>query len=258
MNRFLMPAVVVCVGFSAVLAQLHPFGNPWRDQRADAGLLRDSSLPPETRAVLVNKCADCHSQATHAPVYAMMAPVSWLIERDIMRARARMDLSRWEETPQEQKDVLAQEIVQQAKNGAMPPLQYRLLHWSARLSPDDVRGLELLKESEREMPAAQQEAGDAARGRLVFQRRCMGCHALDENREGPMLRGVYGRKAGSVAGFHYSAGLMRSGLTWDAATLDQWLMDPDAMVRDNKMSFETPKAEDRRDLIAYLQSAADK
>jgi cytochrome c len=56
---------------------------------------------------------------------------------------------------------------------------------------------------------------------------------------------VYGRKAGSVARFEYSASLLRSGLTWTPATLDQWLADPDAMVPGNNMSFATPTPEDR-------------
>jgi cytochrome c len=106
--------------------------------------------------------------------------------------------------------------------------------------------------------ASTQQAGDAKRGKLVFERRCTGCHALDENREGPQLRTVYGRKAGSVAGFEYSEALTHSGLTWTPATLEQWLTDPDAMVPGNNMSFATPKAADRRDLIAYLQTVGSK
>jgi cytochrome c len=50
---------------------------------------------------------------------------------------------------------------------------------------------------------------------------------------------------------------VHSGLTWTPTTLDQWLTDPDAMVPVNKMSFETPKAADRKDLIAYLQQMAE-
>jgi cytochrome c len=102
------------------------------------------------------------------------------------------------------------------------------------------------------------QAGDAARGKLVFERRCTGCHALDADREGPRLRDVYGRKAASVVGFEYSASLKDSGITWNPVTLDQWLTDPDAMVPGNNMSFVTPKADDRRDLIAYLRQAGGK
>ena len=98
-----------------------------------------------------------------------------------------------------------------------------------------------------------EQAGDAARGKVVFEHRCTGCHALDANREGPQLRTVVGRKAGSVAGFQYSQALVHAELTWSPATLDQWLTDPDGMVPGNDMSFATPKAQDRGDVIAYLQ-----
>ena len=110
--------------------------------------------------------------------------------------------------------------------------------------------------SQQETQPAPEQAGDAARGKVVFERRCTGCHAMDSNREGPQLRTVYGRKAGSVAGFQYSASLKSSGLTWNPDTLERWLTDPDAMVPGNDMSFATPKATDRKDLIAYFEQAA--
>jgi cytochrome c len=66
---------------------------------------------------------------------------------------------------------------------------------------------------------------------------------------------VFGRKAGTVAGFTYSTGLKKSGLIWNDATLDKWLSDPDLMVRDNNMSFSVPKATERRDLIAFLKQS---
>jgi cytochrome c len=64
---------------------------------------------------------------------------------------------------------------------------------------------------------------------------------------------VYGRKAGSVAGFTYSIGLKNLGVTWNDVTLERWLSDPDLVVKDNNMSFSVPKAEERRDLIAFLK-----
>jgi cytochrome c len=88
---------------------------------------------------------------------------------------------------------------------------------------------------------------------VVFEKRCFGCHAMDADREGPRLAGVYGRRAGSVPGFTYSAGLKSSGITWTDATLERWLSDPDMVVKYNNMSFGVPKADERRDLIAYLK-----
>jgi cytochrome c len=67
------------------------------------------------------------------------------------------------------------------------------------------------------------------------------------------LAGVYGRKAGGVAGFTYSNGLKNLGVTWNDANLEKWLSDPDLMVPDNNMSLRVPKAEERRDLIAYFK-----
>jgi cytochrome c len=64
---------------------------------------------------------------------------------------------------------------------------------------------------------------------------------------------VYGRKAGSIAGFGYSKGLKNSSITWTNETLEKWLSDPDMMISDNNMSFSVPRAEERRDLIAFLK-----
>ena len=256
-RRDLLLAVVLGLGLSLLMGQAHPFGNPWKaPPQSAASLLQDGSVPADARAVLVEKCADCHSEASHAPVYASLAPGSWLIERDIMQGRAHLNLSNWQKIAPERREVLEEEIVQQTSKGKMPPMQYRLLHWNARLSTQDVHALAALQTDKGGAEASTHEAGDAARGKMVFEKRCVGCHAMDANREGPQLRGVYGRKAGSVAGFQYSASLKNSGLTWNPETLDRWLTDPDALVPGNDMSFATPKAADRIDLIAYLQQAA--
>jgi cytochrome c2 len=54
---------------------------------------------------------------------------------------------------------------------------------------------------------------DAEHGRQLFEQRCTGCHSLDQNKVGPHLRGVYGRQAGKVSSFNYSAALQSSQLT---------------------------------------------
>jgi len=135
----------------------------------------------------------------------------------------------------------------------MPPLQYRLLHWNAQLSKTDVQALSRLGKSTGGSEAALAGDGDAVQGKAVFEKRCTGCHAMAVDREGPRLAGVYGRRAGNITGFTYSAGLKNSGVTWNDATLEKWLSDPDLMVPDNNMSFSVPKAEERRNLIAYLK-----
>jgi cytochrome c len=92
------------------------------------------------------------------------------------------------------------------------------------------------------------------RGKELFERRCSGCHATDLNKEGPRLRGVYGRKAASVPGFGYSEALKKTRLRWDDASLDRWLADPDAVAPDTDMAFRLADEEERKAVIAYLKS----
>jgi len=69
---------------------------------------------------------------------------------------------------------------------------------------------------------------------------------------GPRHRAVVGRAAGAVEGYAYSPALKQSGLVWDAANLDRWLTNPQALVPGAKMFFAMPNATDRADVIAYL------
>jgi cytochrome c len=236
------------------LGYFHPFGNPRIEpQQGLDTLLQGANIPANARTVLVAKCADCHSNETRWPVYARLAPGSWLIERDIVKAREAMNLSCWDALSTDKQEVLKAKIVREAKSGEMPPMQYLAVHWTAKLSATDVKALSILGQSAAGSEAVAAGAGDPVRGKTVFEKRCTGCHTLEADREGPRLAGVFGRKAGSVAGFAYSAGLKKSGLTWDEATLDKWLSDPDVMVPDNAMSFSMAKATERRDIIAYLK-----
>ena len=76
---------VVVVGIVAGLGFAHPFGNPRAEPAEGLGtLLRGAKMPMDAKVVLVTKCADCHSNETRWPVYARVAPGSWLIERDIV------------------------------------------------------------------------------------------------------------------------------------------------------------------------------
>jgi cytochrome c len=237
------------------LGLIHPFGNPRVEPAKGLDtLLQGANMPQEAKKVLITKCADCHSNETRWPVYARLAPGSWLIERDIVEARKEMNLSNWEQLPADTQDVLIGKIIHEAKSGDMPPAQYRLLHWGAKLTPAEVATLSLLGGGNQgEASASSTAPGDAARGKIAFEKRCTGCHAMDGDREGPRLAGVFGRKAGTVPGFEYSAGLKNSGITWNEATLEKWLNDPDSMVKDTTMDFHVPKAQERSDLIAYFK-----
>ncbi len=94
--------------------------------------------------------------------------------------------------------------------------------------------------------------GDAVRGRDAYEARCAGCHSVAADRVGPRHAGIFGRRAGSVAGFDYSDALRRSGLTWSAESLERWLADPEALVPGQRMGYRLGDAQARADIVAYL------
>jgi cytochrome c len=97
-------------------------------------------------------------------------------------------------------------------------------------------------------------AQDAVAGERAFRTRCATCHSLEpgQNRAGPSLAGVIGRKAGSVEGARYSQGLRDSGITWDAQSLDGFLADPRKAVPGTSMTVRLADAAQRAAIIAYL------
>jgi cytochrome c len=98
--------------------------------------------------------------------------------------------------------------------------------------------------------------GDPAAGKTVFNK-CAVCHTVDPAKKGvgPTLFGVVGRHSASLDGYSYSPAMKAADKTWDDATLDVYLTNPQAMVKGSKMLFPgLPKPEDRANVIAYLST----
>ena len=98
--------------------------------------------------------------------------------------------------------------------------------------------------------------GDAEAGKKVFKK-CKTCHTFDPGKKkiGPHLKGVVGRKAGSVEGYKYSKAMAGADIIWDEANLDKFLTKPKAFVKKTKMSFRgLSKESQRADVIAYLKA----
>lgn len=96
-------------------------------------------------------------------------------------------------------------------------------------------------------------AANADHGKVVFQN-CAACHSDKPGAIGPSLRGVVGRKSGSVEGFHYSDAMTHANLTWDEANLRDYIANPQAKVRGNRMPYGgLANPGDLDDLIAYLK-----
>ncbi len=100
-------------------------------------------------------------------------------------------------------------------------------------------------------------AGDPAAGKSVFTANCSICHSVQpgQNKIGPTLFGVVGRKTGEVAGYSYSTANKGANLTWDDATLDKYLAAPREVIPGTKMTYAGVKdAAKRADLISYLDT----
>ncbi len=115
-----------------------------------------------------------------------------------------------------------------------------------------IIGAALLAISSSASAAPVPAKGDPVEGQSIFEDRCTMCHAPGGGGQGPSLKGVVGRKAASLPGFHYSAALAASGLAWTPANLDHFLAGPAAMVPGTAMQVMIPNPDQRRDLVAYL------
>jgi cytochrome c len=96
-------------------------------------------------------------------------------------------------------------------------------------------------------------ADSSSRGKDIFDRQCSKCHALDADKEGPRLRGIYGRAAAASQSFSYSDALKNSHITWTDESLDKWLADPSRFVPESFMAFHLNDAHARQAIIDYLR-----
>jgi cytochrome c len=104
--------------------------------------------------------------------------------------------------------------------------------------------------------AAEAKAPDLARGARLFKK-CIHCHTVNregKHRIGPNLHGLFGRKAGTIAGFDFSPAWRNANFVWTEKMLDTYLRSPRQTIPNNLMQFDGfNRAEDRAALIAYLK-----
>jgi cytochrome c len=248
---------------SLLLAHVHPFGDAdlYGATAPQSPIMQHASISPDARAVLIAKCADCHSTQTHSPIYGRFAPISWFMERDILEARMHMNLSQWDTYSADRQQTFASKIVQETKTRDMPLLQYRMIHWNTRITNADVQAFSEWAHGSSTQVGSMAQAtadGDPIRGAALFEKRCTGCHSLTTDREGPRLQGIYGRTTGSIAAFPYSAALKNAHIAWNDQSLEKWLADPDAFLPGNNMDFLVARPQERKDLIAYFKQSAGK
>lgn len=105
---------------------------------------------------------------------------------------------------------------------------------------------------------AQQPGGDEA-GQQAFNNSCRTCHSVKEgdNRLGPNLNKIVGRKAGSLPNYNYSQSMKEAGFVWDQDKLTRFMVKPDEVVSGNKMQpYGGVSAEEAAKVVAYLQGVS--
>ena len=116
-----------------VLIQFVPFGRSHANPPVVKEVAWDS---PQTKALVRRACYDCHSNETVWPWYSNVAPVSWLVQRDVNEGRSRLNFSEWNREQRRAKDVAAS-----IQEGEMPMSIYLPLHPDAKLSPAETEAL---------------------------------------------------------------------------------------------------------------------
>ena len=125
--------VVAGIAAMFLLIQAIPYGRDHADPQPTKQVHWTNA---KAKAAFDDGCADCHSDQTDWRWYSNVAPVSWLIQRDVNDGRSAMNLSEWDKAQPELGD-----IVEQISSGEMPPLQYKVGHPQAKLSAAEKQQL---------------------------------------------------------------------------------------------------------------------
>ena len=96
---------------------------------------------PQTQELFQRACADCHSNETTWPWYSKVAPISWLVYRDVQEGRQRFNISELTNVSTNRMDRLIREVGGQINEGEMPPLVYLPMHPTAKLSDTEKASL---------------------------------------------------------------------------------------------------------------------
>ena len=102
----------------------------------------DMQCPVGVKEVLKGSCSDCHSHETIWPWYSKVAPVSWLIASDAKEGRRKLNFSAWNRYSTEKQSVLISDMIDQIREGEMPPAPYTWMHAGSDLSPEKLKILE--------------------------------------------------------------------------------------------------------------------
>lgn len=120
-----------------IILQVIPTGRPEVIEQNQNDLLVNNSIPDSVASLLKNSCYDCHSNQTAYPWYSYVAPVSWLVVRDVKVGRKHMNFSNWESLSKTDKAKYLTDINDEVSMGSMPMVIYPIMHPEARLTAEE-------------------------------------------------------------------------------------------------------------------------
>jgi hypothetical protein len=148
--RTRLPAILILsTGFVlAVSAFVHPFGSV-KAKTLDNPLLAGTQVDPQVLQLFERSCQNCHSERTEWPWYSYIAPIGWLIEKDVREGREHMDLSQWDKYDRGTQRQILSRISAAVRTRQMPMPRYLALHPSSGLSAEEVAKIEQWTQEER-------------------------------------------------------------------------------------------------------------
>lgn len=131
---------LISVGVVLAVLQFVPSGLPSTEPPPSSDLLANAAVPETVRALLKTSCYDCHSVETRYPWYSHVAPVSWLVAKDVREGREELNFSDWTTLARRKKVTRLEDIKEMVLEGDMPMPIYTVMHPDARLT-DEQRKL---------------------------------------------------------------------------------------------------------------------
>ena len=159
-------AGVILLGLASLL--VHPFGAVKAHTSANP-LLAGAVVDSETVQIMERSCQNCHSEKTDWPWYSYVAPVSWLVESDVHRARSHMNLSGWDQYSLKEKQDHLAELAAAVRSRQMPPPRYTLMHPNAKLSQPELERIYQWARGERRRLKSLATEGGASAGKEASQ-----------------------------------------------------------------------------------------
>ncbi len=129
-----MKKIVIAIVILLVVIQFFPVNLPEVNTDNPGDLLKNADVPEEVAEILKTSCYDCHSNETVYPWYSHVAPISYLVKRDVEKGREELNFSEWTKLKKSKKLKKLDEVGEEVQEGEMPMWIYTLIHSHAKLT----------------------------------------------------------------------------------------------------------------------------